>query len=448
MPTEDQIKDMRWAVRELRERQDFYRLYGEYYEGAHRLMIDEPRLRTIFGRLFRNFRLNLCSAVVDALADRLRVQSFSSEERVAMQDAQDIWKANRMRRQAGEVHQTAISHGDAFVLVWPDGVGNPIFYPQQSHEVCVKYDAEQPGKIVKAAKLWQTEEKSWRLNLYYPERIEKYATQPRSAGATVEAQSFDYHEAEGETWPLENRFGEVPVFHFANNAGLGKPGVSELKDAVPVQDWLNYSVFSLLTGQEFQAFPQRYAIGVEVPKDADGKPVNPFKAGPERVWVATGSDGETPSMGQFPAANLDQLLNVKREIGISMAQVTGTPPHYFMLPSGLVSGESQKTAEQKLDSKVSGRQAAFGDTWAAAMTLAVRMRRLGSMDGLEMDTNWADTKPRNERETWEIAGMKAERGVPDDQLLREQGYSDEQVSQFASGWDERQARESRRVPTE
>ena len=196
---------------------------------------------------------------------------------------------------------------------------------------------------------------------------------------------------------------------------------------------MNYSVFSLLVGQEFQSFPQRYAIGVEVPRDENDNPVNPFKVGPDRVWVADAAktgEGTSVAMGQFDAANLEQMVKVKQEIRLSMAQVTVHPSHYFMLPTGLISGESQKTAEQKLDAKVEDREASFGDTWASAMSLAVRMLRGGRMDGLTFDTNWKYTKPRMERELWEIAGLQEMAGVNKRQVLRERGYTDEQIDAF------------------
>jgi hypothetical protein len=448
---EENLKEIRWAVSELAKRQKAHRLYLAYYQGAHRLMIDKRRLETIFGRLFSDFRMNICSAVVDALADRLQVQSFSSggasDENRAAEDAGEIWKRNRMRRRSKQLHRTSISAGDAYAIVWPDPTGYPIVYPNSPLEVCVQYDPQSPGTIVRAAKLWKVEDGTHRLTLYYPDRIEKYQTLQKNlvstevnstpdgpvsggalGGSALSANRFVRRVIEGEKWPLVNQYEQVPVFHFANNSDLGEMGVSELRDAVPVQDGLNKSVFDMLVGGEFQSYPQRWALNIEVVKDDSGNVVSPFKAGPERVWVLNG--GENTQMGQFNAADLAKMLEVKKGWSLDMAQVTQTPPHFFMLPSGLVSGESQKTAEQKLDSKVGDRTESFGDTWGALMALAVRMYRGMQMDGLELDTNWKDTKPRNHKEEWEIAGMKAERGVSDEQLLREQGYTDDQINQF------------------
>lgn len=462
MPSEEQVNEIRWAVSAIAAQNKRVRLYAEYYQGKHRLMIQQERLRSIFGELFANFRLNLCSAVVDALADRLQVQGFSDpradEERKAREEAgqpdgvqpeaetedildageiaQEIWKRNRMRRRMGQIHQSAISAGEAFVLVWPDKQGNPIVYPQKPTEIALEYDPESPGRIVRAAKLWKEKDGSHRLNLYYPERIEKYETRVKVSGGATSYQNFEVRRVPGEAWPLPNIHGQVPLFHFANNSDLGEAGVSELRDAIPVQDGLNKSVFDMLVGGEFMAYPQRYAMNIEVKtrrndRTGEEEPINPFKAGPERVWALTGGQGDqAPQVGQLPAADIEKMLKVKQGWSLDMAQVTQTPPHYFMLSTNFVSGESQKTAEQKLDAKVEDRQVAFGDTWADLMALAVRMLRGGSMDGLELDTNWADTKPRNRLEEWQIAALKLDAGVSNDQILREQGYEQEQIDKF------------------
>lgn len=414
-------KDVEWALKALAAKAVLPNRYRAYYKGDQAQMIDPQRLRNIFGGLFEDFHLNLCSTVVDALVDRLEVSGFSGDS------ALDLWKRNGMRRLQGEVHQEAVAAGDAYVIVWPNEGQEAVWYPQDAHEVAVEYDKEQRGRITKAAKAW-TDGDRLRLNLYYPDRLEKYQAKKPKAGEQVKAGSVEYFVAEGRPDHKEaNEWDEVPVFHFANNARIGRPGVSELKDAVPVQDFLNYVAFSLLVGVEFQAVRQRWATGLEVDVDpVTGEPKsNPFRAGAERLWILPGD----VKLGELQAADLDQLARVKQEADRTMAQVTRTPAHYFSPTTNLVSGESQKTAEQQLDSKVADRQAAFGDSWAAAMRFALKVEGKAVPEAL--DCNWANLKPRDQKAEWEIAGLKKDLGVSKQQILREQGYSEEQIEQFA-----------------
>jgi hypothetical protein len=428
MPTEEQKAEIRWAVGAIGAHQRDYRRYLDYYDGKHPLMVSQARLKRLFGDMFKDFRLNLCGTVVDALTDRLHVASFSGDG-AAAQEALAIWKRNRMRSRQGHVHQKAVAAGDAYVLVWPDAAGEPVIHPQEPTEVAVEYEEESLGRIKRAAKLWKDPGGSHCLTLYYPDRIEKYETPIKTHGLALGAANWRERTVDGEPWPLPNPYDAVPVFHFGNRADVGRHGVSELRDALPVQDGLNKAVMDMLISGEFQAYPQRYALNIEVKKDVEGNPINPFKAGPEKMWVLTG--GENVQLGQFAAADTTKLMEVKQGWALDMAQVSHTPAHYFFLPSGLVSGESQKTAEQKLDSKVSDRTAEFGDVWAAVMALAVRMGRGEASGPLELDCNWANKKPRIETEEWYVAQMKADLGVSRAQILREQGYSDEQIEQFA-----------------
>lgn len=429
MPTKEQRAEIKWAVSKLGGKQPDYRKHLDYYNGNHQLMIHEDRLEKVFRGMFKSFRLNLCVAVVDALVDRLQIQSFSAGDDETLSDeAWDIWKKNRMMRRSGSVHQTAIAGADTYVLVWPNAAGYPTLYPNSPLNVTVEYDPESPGVITKAAKLWK-EGGNHYLNLYYPNRIEKYMTdRSELVGSALNAQNFRARQVPGEAWPLVNQYNKVPVFHFANNADLAEFGTSELRDAIDVQDGLNKTVLDMLVNGEYQAYPQRYALNIEVKRDHEGNPINPFRAGAERVWVLNG--GENTQLGEFQAADSAKTVAVKQDWALSMSQVTMTPPHYFMLPSGIVSGESQKTAEQKLDAKVTDRTIAFGETWADIMAFAMGILRGDSVDGLELDTNWKDTKPRNELEEWQKAVIKEEMGVSRRQILLEQGYTEEQIDQF------------------
>src|SRR5207248_10001232 len=108
----------------------------------------------------------------------------------------------------------------------------------------------------------------------------------------VESSRFSVSAAnrQAEAWTLNNPYGIVPVFHFANNADIGAFGQSELRAALPIQDGLNKSILDMLVAMEFSAFRQRWIAGLEVDTDpATGKQILPFQPGVERLWVAANS---------------------------------------------------------------------------------------------------------------------------------------------------------------
>jgi hypothetical protein len=443
---DNQRESLKWALENLKETANDNLIFRDYYDGRHELMIERDRRKNLFGHLFNHLHMNLCSPVVDSLVDRLQISGFSEDGKEGVvQDAFDLWKRNRMPRRSGQIHLEAVSVGNSYVIVWPNKNQEATFYPQKAHEVAVEYDSDEPGKITKAAKWFERKDK-YRLNLYFENRIEKYEADKktktsadeknRKSQLTQKPEDFAPIQDEGDPgWPIANEYGVVPVFHFSNNADLGEMGISELQDAIDVQRMVNWFAFQTLIGVEFHALPQRVVTGVEIDVDPiTGKPKEEgLLSGYEKIWQL----GEEASANVLPAGDITALSGLVNQGATWMALVTQTPVHYFQMTANLVSGEAQKTAEQKLDSKVLDRQIAFGDTWAKAMALAMQMERgTRVLDGLELDTNWKDTKPRNEVEFWTNAQSKTLVGVSNRQVLREAGYTDEQIDKFAEEKEE------------
>lgn len=195
-----------------------------YYSGDHDLTFATEKFQNAFGSLFGEFAMNLCPAIVDAVKDKLIVRGFSvddpvvSSQRVAVSskqsavgssrtansidsdnsmqagslrsDANRIWRRNRMAIRAGELHKEVLKCGDAYMIVWPDARGRAVMYPNRAANVSVTYDKDSPGKIAWAAKYWRTADKRIRLNLFYPDRIEKYVSRNESEGALPDAKGF------------------------------------------------------------------------------------------------------------------------------------------------------------------------------------------------------------------------------------------------------------------
>jgi len=415
------------------------------------------------GRCFGDFELNLGPGIWDAVRDKLRVTGFtvddagkrdaftrshnissSSDERVNASLLRAIWQRNRMGMRAGEIHKEALKCGDAYMFVWPDAHGNAVLYPNRAANITVIHDDEVPGRIAWAAKAWIQLDKRVRLNLFYPDRIEKYISKARSEGTLPDAKEFvpfsegaefqvsssksdqkpGTRNLESET--VLNPYGIVPVFHFSNNADLGMMGRSELEAAIPVQDGLNKSVLDMLVAMEFSAFRQRWAAGIEVEYDTDGKALGPFTAGVEHLWIAGNPDAK---FGDFEAAQLEQFLKVKDSFRVDMASVTGTPLHYFLQNNaGLPSGESLKKAETRFISKVRDRHESFGQVWADAMSFALMIEGHGR--DIRLITEWEDPAPMSDREFLENILLKRQIGLPVRQALVEAGYGEADVREM------------------
>jgi hypothetical protein len=423
------------AVKAFAARNLAYRTYREYYDGQQPLHFATDKFRNAFGSVFGAVKYNLCGAILDTVADRLEVTGFgvqgAKEGDGATQgtDAWELWQANRMDLRAGQVHQEALREGDAYCIVWPDSTGAPTLYPQRADLVTVQYDEEQPGRITWAAKHWRIPDGRIRLNVYYPERIEKWVT-PNKADALPE-KAGSYQPWEEPTVP--NPWGVVPVFHFANNSGIGEFGRSELRDVVPLQDAMNKALCDLLVAMEYVSFPQRWVTGLELEIDpVTGKPKLPFTPGVDRVWTL---ESETSRFGEYPQADLQNVLGVISDLEMKICRVVGVPPHYMAVITDPPSGEALKTLEARFVKKLRDRQGAFGNAWEDALSLALRMAGKGEA---ALSCEWADPAPKTEKETAETVQMKRDIGVSKRQALLELGYAEEDVERMlAEGEEER-----------
>jgi len=178
------------ALYNFRAQNGRYARSERYYNGDHDLAFATEKFANTFGTLFREFALNLCPAVCDAISDKLKIEGFSvlSEPPVVTGGSEgahppdtsggsdSIWHRNRMDARTGEVHKEALKNGDAYVIVWPEANGKAAIHPNRASSVTVEYDDELPGKIRWAAKFWRTKDKHTRLNLFYPDRIERYVS--------------------------------------------------------------------------------------------------------------------------------------------------------------------------------------------------------------------------------------------------------------------------------
>jgi hypothetical protein len=477
------------AIENFRRSSARYAKTERYYRGEHDLAFATEKFQNTFGTLFREFAMNLCPAICDAVRDKLKITGFglgtqaapllpeegwpkagavgaparaaasashaSQNEalRVGSLRSDDlhsaisrIWHRNRMPQRAGELHKEALKNGDAYAVVWFDPAGEVTIYPHRAANVTVAYDEDTPGHILSAAKYWRTPDKRTRLNVFYPDRIERYITKMGSENYLPDANDFvpfagnagdspaPSSKHDGGITPLaamhatrvrsghivSNPFGVVPVFHFANNADVGCLGQSELTQAMPVQDGLNKSILDMLVAMEFSAYRQRWASGIEIEYDDDGNPKPPFTSGADRVWIA--SDPNT-TFGDFNTSNLDQFIKVKDSFRIDMASVTGTPLHYFLQNSrGFASGESLKQNETRFLAKVRDRQVSFGQTWAELMSFALRLAGYGP--GIELITNWEDPAPHDEKDVLVNILRRKQIGISTEQALKEAGYGE------------------------
>lgn len=429
--TPDQLKDIQTALDAIKANLPARQRFINYYDGRHELAFATDKFKTAFGRTLKDMRDNLCPIVVDAVADRMEVINFAgdnaNEDAAIAKDAWTIWQREQMELISNETHVEAIKAGCAYLIVWADENNEAQFYLQDSRN-CVIIDDEETEVNLFGAKQWDTKDEFIRLTLYYPDRIEKYiSTKKRGtyAGDEIKAASFQPVDIKGENdavieAPVEkNPYGVIPMFEFETNPVLG--------DAIPLQDVLNKTLADRMVSQEFAAFRQRWATGLEPEtNELTGVPTLPFKAGADRLWFTNSNDVK---FGEFDATELAPFLAAADSDRLEMARVTGTPLHFFSIQTGnAVSGEALKTLESRFTKKVQRLTLNFGAVWAQVMHLALQIE--GGASSGNLTTQWEAPEQRSENELLASLVIKQSLGVPDETLWEEMGYSIEDIAKF------------------
>lgn len=435
-----------WAA-DLEVRAEKVALFRQYVEGDHRAnLTDEMRrsLRIVSKGSMNEFNVNHCAAIVETMANRLEVSRIGADNEAAQAWVNGVLRANKFDTLQGDIHDAALRDGDTYVLVgWDNEARQVRLYHEDAYDGVSGMIAfySEPGRIGAAIKIWRSTTNNpsdtVRVNVYYPDRIEKYI----SRGLT----GLERHVVEGEEWPAAwvDKRGQplgVPVAHFRNRAvNYADHGLSEIENAIPIQDALNRTLYSMVYAGEMTAFQIRYAIGIQPPagltpgmwikayaSDANGAAVEPDET--QVKWF------QSIRLGAIEHGQLAPFIEMKSDLMRDIYDITSTP-----MPGGgndSASGESQKQREVRLLGKVRRFQLKAGQAYEDLMEIAARIQgAYGEQPPTyeTLTTRWRSAELRDDKLVVENAVKVADR-VGDREFLRMiasvYDWSDEQIEQI------------------
>jgi hypothetical protein len=430
--------DMKKAIEMITDRRAYYLNAEAYYEGIQSEVFPSKRWYSLLTNSEKysrtDFRFNFARTVVDAVLNRLEVSNFITPSSDVNQQISDIWQMNDMQFDADEIHRRALVYGNCYAIVWTDSEGQITIDYNSPLTTVVIYDDENPRIKKYAAKLWQTEDpndytkKIARLNMYYPDRIEKYWMFGEIENVVSEG-GFMLMET------VDNPWGEVPVFHFRTSKQYGRP---EHADAMGPQDAINKLIVTHMTTVDYQGAPQRYALSdngntaefEDFDDDAAAEDnIGKLKNGPGELWYLKGIS----KVGEFSPADHKVFTEPVKDFVRSMASITNTPLHYFEKTGNVPSGEALRTAEAPLLKKVQDRQITFGSTWQDLMRFILRVE--GVADYNAVTVKWNNLESMDSLDAWEVAVKKRVVGVSLEQVLIEMGYEPELAREIAARED-------------
>jgi len=406
-------------------------IYDDYYEGRHPLTFATPKFRDAFGYAFREFADNWCDLVVDATEERLNVEGFRlGSQPEGDKKAWAIWQANQLDAESQLAHTEALITGRCFALVWAGDDGSPAITIESPTEMVLATAAGNRRVRLAAMKRWLDDSGYIFGTLYLPDALYKFQSKSKLKGNRLSTVTpTRWVEREGVDFEITNPLGVVSVVPLVNRPRLMGAGVSEIAKVIPIQNAINKLVMDMVVASEFGAAPQRWATGLEVPKDpVTGQPVEMFKTMLDRIWSVS---NENTKFGEFGATDLSNFVKGIELLVQHIASQTRTPPHYFYLSGQFPSGESIKSAETGLVAKTRRKMRHFGEAWEEVIRLALAVdgdKRRSKI--LDTETIWRDPESRSEAQHMDAVIKTKLLGVPDEILWEKAGFSPQEIQRM------------------
>ena len=415
------IDDIKLALDYILTKREGYNRAETYYEGTQPEVFLNQRWFKLFKNGQRDFRFNFSKTVVDAVLNRLEIDQIETDSAVADTYFAELLDQPDIQLDINEIHRNTLIYGDAYAIVWPDEAGKVAIDYNSPLTTVIVYDQENPRKKLFAAKMWQYatyNEKKIKLNLYYPDRIEKYEGfgEIENIG-TPNGANFSLLEV------IPNPWNEIPVFHFRTHKPYGRP---EHADAFGPQDAINKLINTHMLTVDYQGAPQRYALAnggstAELDDFSEGDTAREnlaaLKNGPGELWYLQG----VSSVGQFPAADPKTFTEPVVEFVNQMAAITSTPTHYFMRGSYIPSGQALRVSEAPLAKKVENRQMSLESSWKDLFLFLLKIENISA----NIDIDWKTAETVDVVDIWDVAVRKKSVGMPLEQILLELGYDPE-----------------------
>ena len=365
---------------------------------------------------------------VDVLVEVLNVEGFTLKD-----DPSGVcdllwkwWQANDLDTQMHLAMTEALVQGQSFLIVGEGTDDIPRVTVHQKKGVGIERGLF--GEVIEAVVIYG-EPNNLRAAHYLPGVRQDYVKGEGNA---------DIWTKVGDPAYLKTQ--RVPVIPMTNKARIKDvKGRSEMLEVLDLADGESRSMTGLQVAQESVALPQRYlfANGLHQFKDQAGNVIKKFQAYISSIW--TGPEGA--QAGQFPGADLQQIINVIKLYSQKVSALTGIPPSMLGISTdNPASAEAMRVAKDRLITKGEFKQHLFGDSIEEMAMVMLDMYGKLPAEAETLETNWRDvaTPSKSAKSANIIAAATA--GLVSAHTARnhleltpeERAYEDEHEEQFSA----------------
>lgn len=323
---------------------------------------------------------------VDVLVEVLNVDGFTLKGQTKIVEVlREWWQANNLDTEFPLAMTESLVQGQSYLLVGSGDGDVPSITVHDARYVSTRRDAF--GTLVEAVIVFGPGTPSSDFDDDPPRYAAHYT--PGTCRTYVEDGVGDW-EASGPE--VSTNIKGLPLVPLTNRTRLKDfhIGRSEITELLGLANGESRSLTNLQVAQELLALPQRYLFGngISQLKDQSGNPVSKFKAYMSALWTGP----QDAKAGQFPGADLSQIINVIKLYNQKVSAITGIPPSMLGISTdNPTSAEAMRAAKERLITRAEFKQRLFSDPLEDAMRIALEMYDLLPADGARtLEVSWRD----------------------------------------------------------
>lgn len=433
-----------------------------YFRGEHPLKYATEEWSKQHASRYKDFSDNWCGVVGSAPGERTELYGFrlgedgenlSSDER----DLMYAWEVNEGPAQSSQGFLMSTIAKRSAVLVWGDEDDEPVMTWERPDQVIVDYAPENPRKRRAALKAW-TEDDVEYATLYTPDEVWKWKRDTTTMGRTASglyvsvsglaSAGWMPREAAGESWPISNPMGRVPVVEFPNRPMLGGEPLSDIEGTMAMQNAVNLLWAYLFNAADYASMPARVVLGQEPPKipklDENGQKVGELPVDQEALkrgrmlWLT----GQNTKVDQWDAAKLDVFTEVIQVAIKHVAAQTRTPIYLIHGELGNVNGETLTGLDAPLNAKVREAHKFYRSPMREVFSLFALVKGNKALaDQCRVgDVQWKNPEVRSDAQVSDAALKDVQVGWPFEAVLeRRYGLSQSQIARIIAQRDAERA---------
>lgn len=395
-------------VEVMEERESEYRTLEKHWnnDSAAAWLSSESK-DALDGKLAK-VSVNFVRLAVTSLVERLTLRGWTEPGQTDI-DPKLLGLAQRvdLPGKAETIHVDRALYGASYCTVWTTANGSrPALINDTGATASVDIDPAT-GEARSGARIWREGDTAHAVE-FTPERYSKYTAEVVAGASITGATEWTQQDTK------DNPLGVVPIVPFKRKqSSLDAHGVSAVADILELSDALAKVLGDAMVTSEYYAKPRRYATGLEIMEDEEGRAIDPFG----RSRLLQSEDPET-RFGQLPASTPQGQVELIATITQQIGALTGLPAHYLGLHGDQPpSAEGVRAAETQLVMSARTEMKYLTGPWSKVAALLLAVENNGHPDDYPRVTQFENPEIKTPAQAADAALKLKDIGLPLETLL-------------------------------